>query len=107
MKESFFRIQTSCSVIAQDNADDPIDLNGMKGVIDFSIKNGDAVGGSDIEVIINGISITTLAPGDPMLMLGGYHNAYRIDRIALKFTGGTGRAECYINKRVTEADCLL
>lgn len=103
-REGKFIIQTFAFVIETDAQGKSIDLGNLKGVIDFSIKNG---GSSAITVNINGAEITTLAVGDPMLMLGGYQNAYRRDIIKLTFSGGSGRAECYANKRVSEATCLI
>ena len=103
MQEKFF-IQTVTFVVTEDNTNQPIDLAAIGGVIDFSIIN--PLASNDLVITINGMAGQTLAAGDPMLMLGGYENCLRKDIITIAYTGGTGSAVCYMNKRVSRADCL-
>ena len=106
MSEEYFIIQTISEVVKEDNQNSPIDLAAIGGVIDFSITN--PVGsGAAVTVNVNGTDIQVLQPGDPMFMLGGYHNCLRRDKITFSFVGGTGVANCYYNKRMSPANCLI
>jgi hypothetical protein len=73
--------------------DQQLDVDGTKGVMDVSFEN---IGITDVTILTLGGKFT-LTVGSPMLTFGGYEGYYRSDNLRVRFVGGTGSLNVYMN----------